>query len=80
LQQEDIDIAHLIYFRQNYTIFAIFYKASSRFLYPSELKIWPPGSVKALGIVDRKVVHISNIDHFTIGDSQELSRSLAAKF
>lgn len=49
-------------------------------IYPSELKIWSPGCVKALGIVDRKVVNIRNMDHFTIGDSQELSRSLATKF
>jgi hypothetical protein len=49
-------------------------------IYPSELKIWLPGSVKALGIVDRKVVNIRNMDHFTIGDSQELSRCLATKF
>lgn len=49
-------------------------------LYPSELKIWSPGRVKAPGIVDRKSVNISNINRFTIGDSRELSRVLATKF
>jgi hypothetical protein len=46
----------------------------------SELKSWSPRCVKAPGIVDRKSVHISNIDRFTIGDSRELSRVVATNF
>ena len=42
-------------------------------LYPNNLKSWDFGLAKASGLDDRKRVHISNIEPFTIVQSRELS-------
>ena len=49
-------------------------------LYPTRSQIWNLDRAKAPGFDDRKRVHISNIDPFTIVESRELSRESKSKF
>ena len=49
-------------------------------LYPARPQTWNLGRAKAPGFDDRKRVHISNIDPFTIVKSRELSRGPKSKF
>ncbi len=52
----------------------------SRDLYCARLETWNFERAKTAIIDDRKLVHISNIDQFTIVDYSEFSRGSKSKF
>jgi hypothetical protein len=49
-------------------------------VYRNHFKIWFLSASKPRGLIDRKRVHIVNIEPFAIVEPRELSRSLKTKF